>query len=73
MIGHSLPLMREDPTPSATVRFSFDVDLEYNPFTGRTLEKFLELVEDEFFDAIQDLRPEIIDVYNMQSKVIKNV
>ena len=73
MIGHSLPLMREDPTPSATVRFSFDVDLEYNPFTGRTLEKFLELVEDELFDVIQELRPEIIDVYNMQSKVIKNV
>lgn len=73
MIGHSLPLMREDPTPSATVRFSFDVNLTYNPFTGRTLDDFLDLVEDEMLDVIQDLRPEIIDVYNMQSKVIKNV
>ena len=63
--------MREDPTPSATVQFSFDVDLKYNPFTGRTLEQFLELIEDEIFDVVQELRPEIIDVYNITSKIIQ--
>jgi len=64
--------MREDPTPLATIHFSFDVDLKHNPFTGRTLEEFLVLVEDEIFDSVQELRPEIIDVYNMNTSIIKN-
>lgn len=46
------------------------MDLEYDPFKGKTLEDFLALVEDDLFDAVEELRPEIQDVYYMQTKLI---
>jgi hypothetical protein len=48
------------------------MDLEYDPFIGRTLDSLLALVEDDLFDAVNELRPEIQDVYHMQTKLIND-
>ena len=58
------------PKTVVTVKVSFQMDLEYDPFKGKTLEDFLALVEDDLFDAVEELRPEIQDVYYMQTKLI---
>jgi len=61
------------PKTVVTVSVSFDIDLEYDPFTGRTLDELLALIEDDLFDAAEELRPEIQDVYHMTTKVISDV
>jgi hypothetical protein len=60
------------PKSVVSVQVSFEMDLEYDPFTGRTLDSLLALVEDDLFDAINELRPEIQDVYHMQTKPIND-
>jgi len=61
------------PKTVVTVSVSFDIDLEYDPFTGRTLDELLALIEDDLFDAAEELRPEIQDVYHMTTKLISDV
>lgn len=61
------------PKTVVTVNVSFDIDLEYDPFTGRTLDELLALIEDDLFDAAEELRPEIQDVYHMTTKLISDV
>ena len=61
------------PKTVVTVNVSFDIDLEYDPFTGRTLNELLALIEDDLFDAAEELRPEIQDVYHMTTKLISDV
>jgi len=61
------------PKTVVTVSVYFDIDLEYDPFTGRTLDELLALIEDDLFDAAEELRPEIQDVYHMTTKVISDV
>jgi hypothetical protein len=61
------------PKTVVTVSVSFDIDLEYDPFTGRTLDEFITLVEDDLFDAVEELRPEIQDVYHMTTKLVSDV
>lgn len=61
------------PKTVVTVSISFDIDLEYDPFTGRTLDELLALIEDDLFDAAEELRPEIQDVYHMTTKLISDV
>jgi hypothetical protein len=65
--------MKEAPKSTVTVNVSFDIDLEYNPFTGRTLDDFLALFEDDLLDAVEELRPEVQNVYQMKIKTTSNV
>lgn len=65
--------MEVTPKTVVTVNVSFTVDLEYDPFTGRTLDEFITLFEDDLFDAVEELRPEIQDVYHMTTKLIPDV
>jgi hypothetical protein len=64
-----------DPTPKTIVslKVSFEIDLEYDPFKGRSLEQLIGLFEDDLLDAVNELRPETQEVYHLHTTVINNV
>lgn len=64
--------MEAPPKTLVTINVSFSIDLEYDSFTGRTLSEFLTLIEDDLFDAVNELRPEIQDIYHMQTRLVND-
>lgn len=55
-----------------TLKVSFDVILEYDPFKGRSIEQLITLFEEDLLDAVNELRPEIQDVYHLNTDLINN-
>jgi hypothetical protein len=70
--GSTLLVMEAPPKTLVTINVSFNIDLEYDSFTGRTLSEFLTLIEDDLFDAVNELRPEIQDIYHMQTRLVND-
>jgi hypothetical protein len=64
-----------DPTPKTIVslKVSFEIDLEYDPFKGRSLEQLIGLFEDDLLDAVNELRPETQEVYHLHTTVFTDV
>jgi hypothetical protein len=55
--------MEPIPTPTITVSFAIDLELTYDPFKGKSTLEFVDLVEDDLYDALMDFRPEVIAAY----------
>ncbi len=55
-----------------SLKVSFGLDLEYDSFKGRSLGQLIGLLEDDLLDAVNDLRPEIQEVYQLHTKIINN-
>lgn len=57
----------EDKKPVASIRISLEFEAIYDSFTGRTLEEFGELIDQELHESLNDFRME--DVIGIFSKV----
>ena len=53
--------------PIASITFQVDIEVEYDPFKGRTPEQFADLIEDDLHSALFDFRED--DVKSIFSKV----
>lgn len=45
------------------MQFDVTVELEYDPFKGKTIEQLAKTVEADLDDAIKDIRPELVYSY----------
>lgn len=68
--GSSFFQMETSPKTLITLNVSFNIDIEYDPFVGRTLNDLIDLLQDDLFDAAEELRPEVKEVYNMSVALI---
>lgn len=50
-------------TPVLTVSFTVEIEIEYNPFEGRTSEKLAIGLQDEIEDLILEANPKIKGVF----------
>lgn len=50
------------------LRVTIDLEIEWDAFKGRTKEQFIQMVEDDIHDAIQDARPEVQEIYRIQTQ-----
>jgi hypothetical protein len=50
-------------TPTITVSFAVDLEVKYDPFKGKSAFQFAALIEDDLYDALMELRPEILNAY----------
>ena len=50
------------------LRLTIDLEIELDAFKGRTKEQFIQMVEDDIHDAIRDARPEVQEIYRMQTQ-----
>jgi len=46
--------------PIAQINFTVDMEIEYDPFEGRTPEQFAEIIHDELIDALWEMRDGIV-------------
>ena len=44
--------------PVQQISFKVDLEVSYDPFKGKTPEEFAELVHDDLFDCLIELRPD---------------
>ena len=42
--------------PIAQITFSVDIEIEYDPFQGRTAKEFAEIVHDDLIDSLWEMR-----------------
>ena len=50
------------------LRVTIDLEIEWDAFKGRTKEQFIQMVEDDVFDAIKEARPEVQNIYCIQTR-----
>lgn len=61
--------MEAPPKTVLKMTVSFDMDVEFNSFQGRSLHQFVSLIENDLYDVVQEMRPEIYEVYNLKTTV----
>ena len=50
------------------LKLIIDLEIEWDAFKGRTKEQFIQMVEDDIHDAIRDARPEVQEIYRIQTQ-----
>ena len=51
------------PVPRLILNFSVDLDLDYNPFNGKTKEEFAKYIESELHEVLFDISPAVKNAY----------
>ena len=51
------------PVPRLNLKFSVDLDLDYNPFNGKTKEEFVKYIESELHEVLFDVSPAVKIAY----------
>lgn len=51
--------MRTEALPIITVSFAVDIELEYNPFDGRTKEDIAVALQDQVQDLLYEATPSV--------------
>ena len=55
--------MDQVPVPRLTLTFSVDLDVDYNPFNGKTQEEFVKYIEGELHEVLYDINPAVKNAY----------
>ena len=45
------------PVPRLTLSFSVDLDVDYDPFKGKTQQEFIKYIESELHEVLYDINP----------------
>lgn len=64
--------MESVPTPKVTVSFAVDLELDYDPFTGRTPEDVAAALQDELDDLLFEASPQVTGVFTSITSVDLN-
>lgn len=54
--------MKTDPKPFVRVELHLSIEVEYDPFKGKTAEHFAQSLEDDIIDTVMDARPDILSL-----------
>ena len=60
------------PVPRLTLSFSVDLDLNYDPFKGKTQQEFIKYIESELQEVLFDISPDVKNVYTSLIAIEEN-
>ena len=60
------------PVPRMVLNFSVDLDLDYNPFNGKTKEEFVKFIESELHEVLFDVSPAVKNSYTSLIAIDEN-
>ena len=60
------------PIPSLTLSFSVDLDVNYDPFKGKTQQEFIKYIESELQEVLFDINPAVKNVYTSLIAIEEN-
>ena len=55
--------METVPVPHLTINLSIELDVEYNPFKGKTEEEYAKHLEEEVGEILFEISPNVKNVY----------
>lgn len=58
--------------PKLTVSFAVDIELDYNPFGGKTPQDIAEAIQDELDDLLFEASPQVAGVFTSITSVDLN-
>jgi len=58
--------------PKLTVRYSVELELEYDAFSGRTEDEMAELIQDKMHDLLFEVDPRVVGVYTTITNIDSN-
>lgn len=61
--------MKTEPTPKITVSFAVDLELDYDPFTGKTPEDIALTVQDELDTLLFEANPKVVGVFTSVTSI----
>ncbi len=64
--------MEPVPIPRLTLNFSVDLDIDYNPFNGKTKEQFIKHIESELHEVLFDISPSVKNAYTSLIAIDEN-
>ena len=51
------------PVPHLTINLSIELDVEYNPFKGKTEQEYAKHLEEELGEILSEISPNVKNVY----------
>ena len=64
--------MVKEKLPSLILNFSVDLDIDYNPFNGKTKEQFIKYIESELHEVLFDISPSVKNAYTSLIAIDEN-
>ncbi len=64
--------MEPVPIPRLTLSFSVDLDVDYNPFNGKTQQEFVKYIESELHEVLFDISPSVKNAYTSLIAIDEN-
>lgn len=64
--------MESVAVPKLTVSFAVDLELDYDPFSGKTPQKIAEALQDELDDLLFEASPQVAGVFTSITSVDLN-
>jgi hypothetical protein len=58
--------------PKLTVRYSVELELEYDAFSGRTEDEMADLIQDKMHDLLFEVDPRVVGVYTTITSIDSN-
>ena len=64
--------MEQVPIPRLTLSFSVDLDVDYDPFKGKTQQEFVKYIENELHEVLYDINPSVKNAYTSLIAIDEN-
>ena len=64
--------MEKEKLPRLILNFSVDLDIDYNPFKGKTKEDFIKHIESELHEVLFDVSPSVKNAYTSLIAIDEN-
>jgi hypothetical protein len=61
--------MKTAPKPILQIQFELDIEMEYDPFQGRTSAQVVSLIEDKLAEVIMEIDTNILGVFLSNNSV----
>jgi len=64
--------MEQVPIPRLTLNFSIELEINYNPFEGKTQAEYIKYIESELQETLFDVSPNVKNVYTSLIAIDEN-
>jgi|TARA_B100000945_G_scaffold307253_2_gene295513 hypothetical protein len=64
--------MEQVPIPRLTLNFSVELEIDYNPFKGKTQAEYIKYIENELQETLFDVSPNVKNVYTSLIAIDEN-
>ncbi len=64
--------MEQVPIPRLTLNFSVELEINYNPFEGKTQDEYIKYIENELQETLFDVSPNVKNVYTSLIAIDEN-